>query len=128
MAAAFLEKKVFLDSYTDEKVADGKFKEARRKVSVIVHPELGWGSADGFFSMLNVRLKDGRTIKQACEKAKGDPPLYLSTDEVIARYEACVEHFLTREQTEKVVSLVLGLDKLKDVGELMNTLTFPGKT
>ncbi len=126
IAAALLERRVFLEAYTDEKVVNWKFKEARKKVSVIVHPEWEWGSQRGI-NIVTVRLKDGRRFRREIEKARGVPPLYLATDEVMAKYRDCAQLVLSPKQVEQVASLASELDKMKDIGELMNIVTFPGK-
>ncbi|UCG54284.1 MAG: MmgE/PrpD family protein, partial [Dehalococcoidia bacterium] len=63
--ACFLDRQVFLSSYTDEKARDPKFREARRKVKVTVHPE--WeGGYFTFNSPVTISLKDGTEYKRLC--------------------------------------------------------------
>lgn len=125
-AACFLDRKVFLPSFSDEKARDPRFKEARQKVKVIVHPE--W--EDGFFtasSPVTIRLKDGTEYKKVCISARGDPSNKLSSDEVIKKYMDCVDFAgnLSHERAEKAAEMVLALDEVKDVSELMDIFTFP---
>ena len=69
--ACFFDQDVFLDSYTDEKARDARFKEARKKVKVTVHPE--WpGGYFAFESPLTIRMKDGREFKKLCVDARGN--------------------------------------------------------
>ena len=126
--ACFLDKKVFLSSFTDEKVHDPKFIEGRKKVKVTVHPE--WeGGFFTFGSPVTVRLKDGREYTKLCFSARGEPPNRLGTDEVMKKYLDSVEFAGTfsRERTRKIAEMTLALDKVKDVSELMGRLTFPDK-
>ena len=126
--ACFLDRQVFLSSYTDEKARDPRFREARRKVKVTVHPE--WeGGYFTFNSPVTIRLKDGTEYKKLCVYARGDPSNRLSLEEVMKKYTDCIEFAGTfsREAAEKAAEMTLKLDEVKDVSELMSILTFPDK-
>jgi len=126
--ACFFEKKVFLDSYTDAKAQDPKFKEARKKVKVDVHEEWDRGYF-AFHSPVTIRLKDGTAHEKVCIDAKGDPSRRLNTDEVMQKYMDCMDFAGTFSSAaaEKAAEMALSLDKLEDVSELAGVLTFPDK-
>lgn len=127
-AACFLDRQVFLSSYTGEKARDPKFREARQKVKVTVHPE--WeGGYFTFNSPVTIRLKDGTEYKKLCVDARGDPSNKLSLEEVMKKYMDCIEFAGTfsREAAEKAAEMTLELDEVKDISELMSILTFPDK-
>jgi 2-methylcitrate dehydratase PrpD len=131
VAAVFLEKeRVFLEAYTDEKALDPNYKEARQKVKVIVHPEWTAGvmGTIGGFEEVIVKVKDGKVYNKKCEKAKGDPPLYLSEEEVLDKFRKCAEFawFLSTSQVDCVKELVFKLEKVKDITRLMDIMTFGG--
>jgi|TARA_B100001971_G_scaffold46263_1_gene41257 2-methylcitrate dehydratase PrpD len=126
--ACFFDQKVFLDSYTDAKAQDPKFKKAREKVKVNVHSD--WKS--GYFtfqSPVTIRLHDGTKYEKVCVEAKGDPSRRLNTDEVIQKYLDCIEFagIFNRETAEIAADMTLSLDSLDNVSELVSTLTFPDK-
>lgn len=126
--ACFLDKEVFLPSFTDEKARDPKFREARKKVTVKVHPE--W--PNGYFtfnSPTTIRLKDGRELRKVCVTARGDPSQRLSTDQVMKKYMGCMDFAGTfsRSRAEQAAEMTLRLDKVEDVSELMGLVTFPDK-
>ena len=128
IAACLLDGHVFLDTYTDQKAQDPKFKEVRQKVKVTVHPE--W--KPGYFtfpSPLTIKLKDGREYTKLCMNAKGDPTNRLSDGEIMKIYMDCIDFAgtLSREKAERVAEMALALDRLNDISELMNILTFPKK-
>ena len=127
-AACFLDKQVFLSSYTDEKAQDPKFREARQKVKVTVHPE--WeGGYFTFNSPVTIRMKDGTEYGKLCVSAKGDPSKRLSTDEVMKKYLDSIDFAGTfsRGRAEQAAEMTLALDEVKDVSELMSLLTFPDR-
>ena len=126
--AAFFDKDVFLPSYTDKKARDPKFREARKKVRVTVHPE--W--PPGYFtfeSPVNIQMKDGTEYKKNAVIAKGDPSMKLSKERVMKKFLDCVDFagILSRQKAEKAAEMVFALEKVKDVSELMNIFTFPKK-
>ena len=126
--ACFFEKKVFLDSYTDAKAQDPKFKEARAKVNVDVHEEWDRGYF-AFQSPVAIRLKDGTTHEKLCIDAKGDPSQRLNSDEVKQKYMDCLDFAGTFSSAaaDKAADMALSLDTLEDVSELASVLTFPDK-
>jgi 2-methylcitrate dehydratase PrpD len=126
--ACFFDQKVFLDSYTDAKARDPKFKEARKKVKVDVHEEWERGYF-AFRSPVTIRLKDGTVHEKICIDAKGDPSRRLSADEVKQKYMDCIDFAGTFSSTaaEKAAEMALSLDTLEDVSELTSILTFPDK-
>lgn len=126
--ACFFEKQVFLNSYTDEKARNPKYREARNKVKVTVHPE--W--QNGYFtfnSPLTIRLKDGREFKKVCVDAKGDPSKRLGSEEVMQKYMDCMNFAgnFSHKVAERAAEITLALDSLEDVSELASIFTFPDK-
>jgi len=93
-----------------------------------VHPE--WeGGYFTFNSPLTIRLKNGKEFKKLCVDARGDPNRRLSPDEVMKKYTDCMDFagIFPHEAAKKAAEITLTLDKVKDVSELMNILTFPNK-
>ena len=126
--ACFFDQKVFLDSYTDAKARDPKFRAAREKVKVDIHEEWERGYF-AFKSPVTIRLKDGTVHEKICIDAKGDPSRRLSADEVKQKYMDCIDFAGTFSSTaaEKAADMALSLDTLEDVSELTSILTFPDK-
>ena len=127
-AACLLDRQAFLPAYTDEKARDPKFREARKKIKVTVHPEWERG-----YSIpnepLTIRLKDGTEYKKLCAYARGDPGHRLSHDEIMKLYMDKIDFagILSHKQAEKAAEMALALDKVKDVSELTDIFTFPDK-
>jgi 2-methylcitrate dehydratase PrpD len=75
---------------------------------------------------VEVRLKDGRTVKSAPVMApKGHPDNPQSMDELIEKYRDCVQHGpkpLPKERTERAKDLILRLHELRDVSEVIRLL------
>jgi hypothetical protein len=87
---------------------------------------------DGYFafdSPVTIRLKDGTIHEKVCVDAKGDPSQRLSSDEVTKKYMDCMDfaNTFSRETVERAADMTLSLDRLEDVSELVELLTFPDK-
>lgn len=124
MAAAILDKKVVLGTFTDEKVRDSKMREILRKVKVVVHPE--WSGAI-YTAPVKVILKDKRVYTNQINIPRGSPDAPLSSEELAAKYTDCAEKVLSPEQIKRSMELLLNLERLKDVKELMQIVTFGAK-
>lgn len=117
LGAAILKGKVWLDSFTDESVIEHKYKEARKKVDVIVHPDWPAGRVDAR-TPVTIKLKDGRTFSKEINTPR-EPTL----NELLARYREAATGILRRDQTEKSVDMILNMEKVKDISRVMNLLT-----
>jgi len=128
MAGCFLEPKVFLGTFTDEKANDPEFKAFRRKVKMVLHPE--W--EHGYFpqpSPITVHTKDGSSIRKDCVFARGDAGHPLTDQDVMDKFMGCVDYagVLSHEQAGRAAKMVQALDDVKDVSELVNIFSFPDK-
>jgi hypothetical protein len=76
-------------------------------------------------------MKDGREFKKVCVDARGDPSRRLGTDEVMKKYQDCIDFagIYLAKKAKEAAEMTLELDKVKDVKELTNILTYPdGRT
>lgn len=123
LASAIVDKDVTFDSFRDEKVRSRRLKEARKKITVTVHPE--WPSGRSNLSIpITIKLKDGKELTHKVEKVKGAIDLPMSREEQIERYRGFAKPFLSSGQIERSAKLILNLDGLKDIAELMKIVTF----
>lgn len=121
-AGALLEGSVGRDTFTDEKAVDSRFREARRKVELIVHPE--WVSQEP--DIVTLKLKNGKEYSTSVKSWKGHYTSPLTTEELTAKYKDATADTLSPSQSDRSMELVLNLEKVDNVAELMKILTFPG--
>ena len=119
VAGALLEHAVGRDTFTDKKAVDPRFKEARRKVKLIVPPE----PIDA--DKITIKLKNGKDYSISVKSWKGHYTSPLTTEELLAKFRDATGNTLSPNQAERSIELVLNLDGLKDVAELMKVITFP---
>lgn len=128
MAACFLERPVFLTSFTDEAANDPRFKEFRKKVRMVVHPE--WER--GYFpqpAIITVRLKDGRVLTKECVFARGDAGHPVTPEDVAKKYQGGIDFVdvLSPEAAKRASDMIMSLEDLKDVSALTDIFSFPDR-
>jgi len=119
-AVAILKGEVWVESFTDEAVTDPKYKEARQKVKVTLHPE--WSSTrDAVQAIVTVKLKDGRTFSEMATELR-EP----TRDEIVSNYKRLSEPLLTRPQQDRSLELLLNIERTDSISELMGILGLKG--
>ena len=122
-AVALIDGEASLKQFTDEKVADSAVQELVEKVKYIHPPEMKSGLT-GLGGELVIRLRDGGSYSRKVDMARGNTGNPLTQDELINKYMDCVRLFLSPEDTNKSLEMLLNLELIADVAELMDILTF----
>ena len=132
IAAAVVDHEVTLETFTDHKFEDRGIVEARKKVhlsfpDVPIWPGLADVGPDTEFvgNPVTIRTTDGRSYSARVDIPRGDPVLPLTDDELLCKYRDCARSHLGADDMERSVGLVLGLERVTDVGTLMATLRSP---
>ena len=118
-----------LDTFTSRKFEDRGIVETRKKVhlsfpDVPIWPGLADVGPDTEFvgNPVTIRTTDGRSYSARVDIPRGDPALPLTDDELLTKYRDCGRSQLRPDDIERSVGLVLGLEKVEDIGTLMATL------
>jgi 2-methylcitrate dehydratase PrpD len=134
IASALVDREVTLDTFTSQKLEDRGVVEARKKVhlsfpDVPIWPGLADVGPDTEFvgNPVTIRTTDGRSYNARVDIPRGDPALPLTDDELLAKYRNCARNQLSPDDIERSVELVLGLEKMEDVGKLMAMLSSPSR-
>ena len=132
IAAAVVDHQVTLDTFTDHKFEDRGIVEARKKVhlsfpDVPIWPGLADVGPDTEFvgNPVTIRTTDGRSYSARVDIPRGDPALPLTDDELLTKYQDCGRSQLSKDDIERSVDMVLGLERVADIGTLMTTLRSP---
>src|SRR5688572_11186771 len=132
IAAAVVDHQVTLETFTDHKFEDRGIVEAKKKVhlsfpDVPIWPGLADVGPDTEFvgNPVTIRTTDGRSYNARVDIPRGDPALPLTDDELLSKYRDCARSQLRPEDIERSVGLVLGLERMADIGTLMATLSSP---
>ncbi|MBI2919329.1 MAG: MmgE/PrpD family protein [Chloroflexi bacterium] len=129
IAAAMVDRKVSLGTFTPEKLSDARIVEARKKVhlsfpNVPIWPGLADVGPDTVFvgNPVSVRTRDGRTFSARVDILRGDPEKPLSDTDLLAKYRDCGQHLLDPADIQRSSELVLALDQVEDIRQVMDIL------
>lgn len=129
MASAILDRKINLDTFSDDKVRQPARKELMSKVR-LSYPDLpifsGMSQVDPAHppvgNPVTIRLKDGRTYSARVDILKGGPEAPLTDRELIDKYRDCAKGVLSSQAIERSVELMLNLEGVSDFREVMDIL------
>lgn len=123
MAILLLEGRGGLAEFTDEVVNRPDVKAMIERVHFGVHPEAEAAGYDKMTTIIDIKLKDGRTITGRADFGKGSPQHPMSYDEVADKFRECAAFASwTDAKTEAIVKCVHDLDALPRVSELTSLL------
>jgi 2-methylcitrate dehydratase len=132
IAAAVVDRRVTLDTFTSDKMEDRGIVEARKKVhlsfpDIPIWPGLADVGPDTEFvgNPVTIRTTDGRSYSARVDIPRGDPALPLTDNELLAKYRDCGRSHLRPDDMERSVSLALGLETVADIGTLIAALRSP---
>ena len=134
IAAAVVDHRITLDTFTAYNMEDRGIVEARKKVhlsfpDVPIWPGLADVGPDTEFvgNPVTIRTTNGRSYSARVDIPRGDPALPLTDDELLSKYRDCGCSQLRPNDIERSVNLVLGLEKVTNIGTLMSTFSSPSR-
>ncbi len=123
MAILLLERRGGLTEFLDEVVNRPDVQDMIRKVHFGVHPEAEAAGYDKMTTILDIRLKDGRTVSGRADFGKGSPVNPMSYDETADKFRGCARFAnWDAERTEQIVETVRRLEELESTRELTRLL------
>jgi 2-methylcitrate dehydratase PrpD len=120
VAMCFLEGKLEIATFTDEKVSQPKVQEALSKVHVIRDESI---PEPGRYCPVSVELKDGTRHSYTAKIAKGDPRNPMTEDEVREKFLRNALSAIAPMQAENLANVVRSLESIDDVKKLASLLT-----
>jgi hypothetical protein len=67
---------------------------------------------------VEAHLNDGTVLKRTVEAARGSEKKFATDAEIVEKYEKLASRALPKAKVAKLRDAMLGLEKLKDAGEL----------
>ena len=123
VAVTALERDIFINQFTEEKVKDPNIIEYSRKVEVIPDPELDkLGPEFRHAIIAEVKTKDGKTFSERVDTAKGSDKRPMTTDEVLHKYQILAGKVLSQKRVVELQDTVQNLEEVSDVRKLAKTL------
>ena len=119
MAILLLERKAGLAEFTDEVVNRPDVKAMIERIDFGVHPEAEAAGYDKMQTIIDIKLKDGRTIAGKADFGKGSPTNPMTDDELIEKFLQCAEWAQTPvDVARKTVEQVMDIENLARISDL----------
>ncbi len=119
MAILLLERRGALPEFTDEVVNRADVQAMIKRVNFGVHPEAEAAGYDKMTTIIDIHLKDGRTISGRADFGKGSPANPMTYDEAADKFRGCTEFARwPTAKTEQIVETVRSLETLDSVQTL----------
>ena len=119
MAILLLGRRGGLAEFTDEVVNRPDVQEMIRRVEFGVHPEAEAAGYDKMTTIIDIMLRDGRTISGRADFGKGSPANPMSYDEVANKFAGCAAFAGWNEgRAAQVVEIVRNLESTESVRDL----------
>lgn len=121
LAAIVVQRRAGLAEFTDAFVNRADVRGAIEKIDYTTYTddEAATGGYQFLTAFLEIRMQDGRRFAARVDAANGSAALPMGEQQVAAKFRECAE-FARWEahRTEKLIELVLQLDRLDDIREL----------
>ncbi len=117
VAACLLDGELGPAQLTERRMADPAVMELASRVTVEMDDELNAMYPDKTASRVELTMKDGGVLTRQVDIPKGDPRDPMEAPEIMEK----VKRFASLREgrdTDRIIELVMGLEKLKDVSEL----------
>ncbi len=119
MAILLLDGKAGLPEFTDETVLREDVQAMIGRVDFHVHPQAEAAGYDKMTTIIDIRLKDGRTISGRADFGKGSPANPMDYEDVAGKFRGCCEAAKwPAAKAEAIIEAVRRLERLADVREL----------
>jgi 2-methylcitrate dehydratase PrpD len=123
VATLLIEGDVFVDQFSEDKVADPQRMALAAKVDVREDPKItALGSKYRHKVSLTVHLNDGTVLSETVEAPRGSEKSFASASDVEAKFVKLASRVLPRAQVDKVMGFVLDMDRLSEIGALAAAL------
>jgi aconitate decarboxylase len=123
VATLLLDGDVFVDQFTEDKIADPDRMRLAAKVSVAEDPEIT-AKGPGFRHMVHVTvtLNDGTTLEDTVEAGRGSEHAFASADDVIGKFRKLAARRIDTAQVDAVITHVMEAEQMDSAASLVRLL------
>jgi 2-methylcitrate dehydratase PrpD len=122
-AAAVVDGRVGIDTFDAARLDDARLSALMSRVTMTVDPTLGADAPPLTQARVHVHLRDGRTLTEAANGARGYPENPASDAELAGKFLSCASRTIAEPSATQALSLLRDLERLNDVRELMRLLS-----
>jgi 2-methylcitrate dehydratase PrpD len=122
ISRALIDGKIQLETFTDEAVRNKGVLQLLEKVEMKVDPKLQAGSDGSRPATVTMKLRNGQTQTLQEKFPKGSPQVPMTSDELLAKFQACVRGILTPASSDRAVAYINKLDSMESIRPLTKLL------
>jgi 2-methylcitrate dehydratase PrpD len=123
VATLLAEGDVFVEQFSEAVVTDPRRMALAAKVEVLHDPAItARGAKLRHMVRVDVAFNDGAPESETVEAPRGSEQKFASEADVVEKFRKLARRTCSDAQAERIVDLVLGCDKLADVGVLVSAL------
>ena len=120
MAILLIEGRAGLPEFTDEMVNRKDVQAYLKRINFHVHPEAEAAGYDKMTTIIDIHMKDGRTISGKADFGKGSPANPMTYEEVADKFHGCCTFAKwPKKKADALVEMVARFEKLPNIDELM---------
>lgn len=124
IAVLLLERRASLAQFTDAYVNRPEVKAMVERVNFYVDPVAEKAGYDKMTSLITVHLRDGKTLSDRADFAKGSPADPMTMEEVKTKFRGCAEYAgWSKSKTDAIIESVADLEDAHDVKQLAKLLS-----
>ena len=121
-AIALLYGRASLEEYTPEVAQRQEVRDLMGKVQCVTDPALDAQFPQQWPAWVEVRTRDGRTLRSEVQYPKGDPENALTWDEMKDKFLNLSAPVISQERQRQIIAVVESLQDMRDVRELADLL------
>ena len=123
VATLLLDGDVFVDQFTEDKIADPDRMRIAAKVAVAEDPDItAKGSRFRHMVHVTVTLTDGTVLEETVEAGRGSEHAFASADDVIAKFRKLAGRRMDSPRVDTIVSRIMDAEAMADVTSLVGLL------
>jgi 2-methylcitrate dehydratase PrpD len=124
LATLLLEGDIFVEQFSEEKLADPERLALAAKVEVVEDPAItARGSKFRHMVHVAVHLTDGTVLEETVEAPRGSEKSFASAGDVVAKFMKLTAPRMPQAKAQRIADMVLRLDMLGEIGGLIEELT-----
>jgi 2-methylcitrate dehydratase PrpD len=126
IATLLAEGDVFVDQFSDAVVTDPRRMALAAKVEVVHDPAItARGAKLRHMVRVEIHFTDGTSEAETVEAPRGSEQKFASERDVVEKFRKLTRRVRTDADVERIAELVLGCEKLPDIGVLAAALAKP---
>jgi 2-methylcitrate dehydratase PrpD len=127
-AAAVVDGEVRVDTFDSVRLADPSVASVMARVTMTVDRSLGVDRPALTQARVRVRLRDGRTLTEAADGARGYPDQPASDAELSQKFLSCAARAVPGESARHALTLLQNLEAVADLRTITSACTIPDPT